>query len=122
MASADVPPPAGTTGPDPAAPTGDERADRDPVGISGGYRPALDGIRAIAVCMVILFHLGRDGYGVALGGGWLGVDIFFVLSGYLITSLLLTEHRRSRRVNVRNFYARRLLPLAPLSPLLVSVR
>jgi peptidoglycan/LPS O-acetylase OafA/YrhL len=92
-----------------------------PVGISGGYQPALDGVRAIAVGLVMIFHLGLDWKGLPLGGGWLGVDVFFVLSGYLITSLLLAERRKSGRTNLRNFYVRRLLRLAPLSVLLVVV-
>ena len=53
-----------------------------------GYRPALDGVRAAAVLSVLAYHLGVTW----LPGGFLGVDIFFVLSGYLITSLLLAEH------------------------------
>jgi peptidoglycan/LPS O-acetylase OafA/YrhL len=52
------------------------------------YLPALDGLRAIAVMLVFLFHTGHA------PGGWVGVDIFFVLSGYLITSIL--RHRRSK--------------------------
>ena len=55
------------------------------------YWPTLDGVRAVAIIAVIAYHLGD------LGGGWLGVDVFFVLSGYLITSLLLAERRRTRR-------------------------
>ena len=51
-----------------------------------GYRPALDGIRAVAVIAVIAFHATSS-----LPGGYLGVDVFFVLSGYLITGLLLEE-------------------------------
>jgi peptidoglycan/LPS O-acetylase OafA/YrhL len=92
-----------------------------PLGISGGYQPALDGIRAIAVGLVIMFHLGQQWRGTPLGGGWIGVDVFFVLSGYLITALLLAERRKTGRTNLRNFYARRLLRLAPLSILLVAV-
>ncbi len=63
-----------------------------PVGF--GYRPALDGVRALAVTAVVLFHGGVPG----LRGGFLGVDAFFVLSGYLITSLLLAEHDRYGRI------------------------
>ena len=54
-----------------------------------GYRPELDGLRAVAVSAVIVYHLEQSW----LPGGYLGVDIFFVLSGYLITSLLVIEHR-----------------------------
>jgi len=71
------------------------------------YHPALDGLRALAVVGVWLFH---DGH---LRGGYLGVDLFFVLSGFLITSLLLVEHRRSGRIDLGAFWirrARRLLP------------
>jgi peptidoglycan/LPS O-acetylase OafA/YrhL len=60
---------------------------------SFGYSPALDGIRALAVTAVVLFHAGVGG----LSGGFLGVDTFFVLSGFLITSLLLRERARSGR-------------------------
>ena len=51
------------------------------------YRPALDGIRAVAVAAVVAYHLGLE----STPGGFLGVDVFFVLSGYLITTLLLLE-------------------------------
>jgi peptidoglycan/LPS O-acetylase OafA/YrhL len=74
-----------------------------------GYRPALDGIRAVAVLAVIAYHLG---YGRARGG-FLGVDVFFVLSGYLITSLLLAERARTGAIDFAAFWfrrARRLLP------------
>ena len=76
---------------------------------SFGYRPALDGIRAVAVVAVIAYHLG---YG-RVRGGFLGVDVFFVLSGYLITSLLLAEHTRTGGIDLVAFWfrrARRLLP------------
>ncbi len=84
-----------------------------------GYQPALDGVRGIAVSMVVAFHLGAIPGARALGGGWLGVDVFFVLSGYLITSLLLREREQSGRVSMKRFYARRVLRLAPLSVVLV---
>ena len=73
------------------------------------YWPALDGVRALAVTAVLLFHGG-----VAwLRGGFLGVDAFFVLSGFLITSLLLAEYGRTGRIRLGHFWlrrARRLLP------------
>ena len=50
------------------------------------YWPSLEGVRGIAIAIVVAFHLGF------LGGGWVGVDVFFVLSGFLITNLLLVEH------------------------------
>ncbi|HET8930794.1 MAG TPA: acyltransferase [Acidimicrobiales bacterium] len=94
---------------------------RSPAGIPVGYQPALDGVRAIAVGMVMIFHLATSRGFDVLGGGWLGVDVFFVLSGYLITSLLLAERRRHGRIGLRNFYVRRFLRLAPLSVALVLV-
>ncbi|NYF99596.1 acyltransferase family protein [Janibacter cremeus] len=74
------------------------------------YRPAIDGLRAFAVLAVIAFHLLPG----TLPGGWFGVDVFFVISGFLITALLLAEYRRERgRINLVGFWlarARRLLP------------
>ena len=77
------------------------------------FRPALAGVRAVAVLAVVGYHLGLPG----LRGGFLGVDMFFVLSGYLITSLLLTEHAATGRIRLSRFYirrARRLLPAVVL--------
>ena len=74
---------------------------------------ALDGLRGIAVVAVLLFHDER------LRGGYLGVDLFFVLSGFLITSLLLVEVNEQGRIGLRRFYgrrARRLLPALMLAP------
>jgi peptidoglycan/LPS O-acetylase OafA/YrhL len=73
-----------------------------------GYRPALDGIRAMAILAVFAFHTGTP-----LVGGFIGVDIFFVLSGFLITTLLLQEWSRTNTLRLGHFYrrrARRLLP------------
>jgi peptidoglycan/LPS O-acetylase OafA/YrhL len=73
------------------------------------YRPGLDGLRAIAVAGVFLYHSRIDW----LPGGFLGVDLFFVLSGYLITSILLVEWEARNRIDLRRFWlrrARRLLP------------
>lgn len=69
--------------------------------------PALDGLRGIAVVGVLAFHLGH------LEGGYLGVDLFFVLSGFLITSLLLVEHKSTGRVRLGAFWARRARRLLP---------
>jgi peptidoglycan/LPS O-acetylase OafA/YrhL len=83
-----------------------------------GYQPALDGLRAVAVAAVVAFHLNETG----LRGGFLGVDTFFVLSGFLITTLLVLEWRRTEVIGLLAFWgrrARRLLPALVL--LLVAV-
>src|SRR5215475_10871202 len=74
-----------------------------------GYRPALDGVRGLAIGAVLLFHGGVP----FLRGGFLGVDAFFVLSGFLITSLLLAEHQRYGRIRLRAFWGRRARRLLP---------
>ena len=74
-----------------------------------GYQPGLDGLRAISVVAVMLFHAGFTW----MHGGFFGVEVFFVVSGYLITSLLLDEREKNKRVSLEQFWkrrARRLLP------------
>ncbi len=73
-----------------------------------GFRPDIEGLRGIAVALVVLFHAG-----LPIPGGFIGVDVFFVISGFLITGLLLREHERSGRVSLSNFYARRIRRLLP---------
>jgi peptidoglycan/LPS O-acetylase OafA/YrhL len=77
------------------------------------YWPSLDGVRGVAIALVVAYHLGY------LGGGWIGVDVFFVLSGFLITSLLLDERTRSGIVRLRAFWARRARRLLPALLVLV---
>ncbi len=90
-------------------------ADRD-AGVAMDHIPALDGLRGLAVAGVLLFHGGH------LVGGYLGVDLFFILSGFLITSLLLAESRTSGAVGLRGFWARRARRLLPaLCGVLVGV-
>jgi peptidoglycan/LPS O-acetylase OafA/YrhL len=81
------------------------------------YQPALDGVRALAVAAVLLFHAEVPG----LSGGYLGVSVFFTLSGFLITSLLVFETDASGRVSLGAFFARRARRLLPASMLCVSV-
>jgi peptidoglycan/LPS O-acetylase OafA/YrhL len=78
---------------------------------------ALDGLRGLAVLAVVIYHF-RPSW---LPAGFLGVDLFFVLSGFLITSLLLVEHERTGRIELRAFWARRMRRLLPALLLLVAV-
>jgi peptidoglycan/LPS O-acetylase OafA/YrhL len=73
------------------------------------YRPEIDGLRALSVVGVLLFHLKFH----AFSGGFLGVDVFFVLSGYLITTLLLKELQNDKTISFINFYSRRIKRLLP---------
>jgi peptidoglycan/LPS O-acetylase OafA/YrhL len=75
------------------------------------YLPGLDGLRAISVLAVLLYHYRPDRS--LLRGGFLGVEVFFVISGYLITSLLLAEIRTRRRIDLRHFWVRRIRRLWP---------
>ncbi len=83
------------------------------------YRPYLDGLRAVAVYLVVAFHAGSH----RLNGGFVGVDIFFVLSGYLVTQLLTRDLLNDGRIRLPRFYARRyrrLLPAAFVTLLVTS--
>jgi peptidoglycan/LPS O-acetylase OafA/YrhL len=73
------------------------------------YRPDIQGLRAVAVVLVVLAHGQVPGF----QGGFVGVDVFFVLSGYLITGLLICEHRSNGNINLSGFYAQRLKRLLP---------
>jgi peptidoglycan/LPS O-acetylase OafA/YrhL len=80
------------------------------------YRPQLDGLRAVAVVAVMGFHFFPE----VFRGGHLGVELFFVLSGYLITGLLVAEHSSSSRIDLGAFWARRALRLYPALLVVVS--
>ncbi len=80
------------------------------------YLAGLDGLRALAVIAVVLYHAGVD----FVPAGFLGVEIFFVISGYLITSLLLSEHAATSAVSLRRFWMRRARRLLPALFLLVA--
>ncbi|MEP6296974.1 MAG: acyltransferase, partial [Ilumatobacter sp.] len=84
------------------------------------YLPGLDGVRALAVVAVMVYHANSSW----LAGGYLGVEVFFVISGYLITLLLIAEHERSGTIDLKNFWIRRfrrLLPALFVMLLLLSV-
>jgi peptidoglycan/LPS O-acetylase OafA/YrhL len=92
----------------------------DPGAAGSAYRPHLDGLRAVAVYLVVLFHSGIDRF----GGGYVGVDVFFVLSGFLVTQLLLRDVTAHGSIRLRRFYARRfrrLLPAAFVALLVTAV-
>jgi peptidoglycan/LPS O-acetylase OafA/YrhL len=78
-----------------------------------GYIPALDGLRGMAILFVMGNHVPLRQVQSLLPGGFVGVDIFFVLSGFLITSLLIQEFDRTGSIGLRNFYMRRALRLGP---------
>ena len=90
----------------PAAATSDAARGRP---ISFGFIPALDGLRALAVLGVMMYHGGAP----ILGGGFLTIDVFFVLSGFLITSLLIGEWRKRLTIHLGQFWARRARRLLP---------
>lgn len=79
--------------------------------------PGLDGLRAIAVIAVIIYHLNPQ----VLSGGFLGVDTFFVISGFLITSLLIHEYNETGRIDLKNFWIRRFKRLIPAVVFLLMV-
>src|SRR5918992_2342578 len=81
------------------------------------YAPGLDGLRALAVIAVLLYHAELSW----LPGGFLGVEVFFVISGYLITALLLTEWWQHGRVDLKRFWIRRARRLLPALYLLLAV-
>lgn len=83
---------------------------------STNFNPGLEGLRGLAILLVLVFHAMPG----ALPGGFIGVDIFFVLSGFLITRILLDEHQRRQRVSLKAFYLRRCLRLMPALTLLLG--
>lgn len=86
----------------------------------GNFREDIEGLRAVAVLGVVLFHAGTPG----VGGGYIGVDVFFVISGFLITGLLWREVSSTGAVRLRRFYgarARRLLPASALVGIVTAI-
>ena len=82
-----------------------------------GYVPALDGLRALSLAAILLFHSRLPW----AAGGFLGVTVFFTLSGFLITSLLLTERARTGSIDLRAFWVRRARRLAPAVLVLLAL-
>ncbi|WP_212992093.1 acyltransferase family protein [Actinoplanes auranticolor] len=82
-----------------------------PVPEPARFRRDIEGLRAVAVLLVVAYHCGLP----FIGGGYVGVDVFFVISGFLITGLLLREAQRTGRISIPRFYARRALRLLPAS-------
>jgi peptidoglycan/LPS O-acetylase OafA/YrhL len=81
------------------------------------FRPDVDGLRAIAIALVVLFHAGVPG----LTGGFVGVDVFFVISGFVITGVLLRERTTSGRNSILAFYGRRARRIIPAASLVIIV-
>ena len=81
------------------------------------HRRDIEGLRAIAVLIVVAYHAGIPGW----GGGFIGVDVFFVISGFLITSLLIKERESDGRIALLTFYARRIRRLLPISSVVAVV-
>jgi peptidoglycan/LPS O-acetylase OafA/YrhL len=82
---------------------------------SASFRPDIEGLRAIAVSVVVAFHCGVPGF----PGGFVGVDVFFVLSGYVITTMLYRELQTTTTLDLLGFYARRVRRLLPASALMI---
>jgi len=81
------------------------------------HRPALDGLRTVAVYLVVLFHSELTW----MRGGFIGVDLFFVLSGFLVTNVMLAEHRTTGSIQLRRFYARRVRRLLPAALIAIVI-
>ncbi|MFC4561722.1 acyltransferase family protein [Nocardiopsis mangrovi] len=81
------------------------------------FFPEVQGLRAVAVVLVLLYHVDKD----LIPGGYAGVDVFFVISGFLITTLLLREARDHGRVSLARFYVRRIRRILPASTLVLLV-
>ncbi len=81
------------------------------------FRPDVQGLRAVAVTLVLLFHARVPG----IGGGYVGVDVFFVISGFVITGVLLREHRSTGSTSIPSFYARRVRRIIPAATLVIVV-
>ena len=99
--------------------TGDGSRVKEPVlaGEQQHYRAHIDGLRSVAVYLVVAFHAGLG----VFAGGFIGVDVFFVLSGYLVTGILLRDLVGTGRINLRRFYSRRFRRILPASAVALIV-
>ena len=87
-----------------------------------GFRPDIEGLRGVAVSLVVLFHAGLLSLApTQLTGGFIGVDLFFVVSGYLITGLLIRERERTGRISFAKFYARRVRRILPAAAVVLLI-
>jgi peptidoglycan/LPS O-acetylase OafA/YrhL len=89
---------------------------RDSSKVRRGFRPDVEGLRAVAILLVVLYHCQAG-----VSGGYIGVDVFFVISGFLITSQLVRELRTTGRLSFRGFYARRIRRILPAATLTTVV-
>jgi peptidoglycan/LPS O-acetylase OafA/YrhL len=85
------------------------------VPVPGTLRADIDGLRALSILLVVAFHAGID----RSAGGYVGVDVFFVLSGYLITGILVREQQQTGTIELLAFYARRARRLLPMAGLVL---
>src|ERR1700733_12791162 len=81
------------------------------------FRPDVEGLRAVAVVLVVLYHAGVP----QLSGGYVGVDVFFVISGFVITGVLLREKASSGRTSILSFYGRRCRRILPAATVVIVV-
>lgn len=94
-----------------------ESAGKSQKASKGGFRPDVEGLRAVAVVVVLLYHAGLS----FVPGGYVGVDVFFVISGFLITGLLLREIEKTGTLSITRFYSRRAKRLLPMTVVVLAV-
>jgi peptidoglycan/LPS O-acetylase OafA/YrhL len=93
---------------------------RDEAGTAPGdrrFRPDVQGLRAVAIALVVLYHADIPG----IGGGYVGVDVFFVISGFVITGVLLRERETRQRTSILSFYGRRARRIIPAASVVIVV-